>query len=112
MSLSWGQKGPPPEVTLLYREVGKTHVFTADHDKLRGFHIGSSDLSRAFHQAAIALGEHVSRVFGCSANYTLEISFTEFQERLGKDHDVQHILAGGLLIAKRDESRVAAPALA
>lgn len=53
----------PEEVTLIYRKVGATHVFTAEG--FPGFHIGSSRLATAYKEALGALGEHVALVRGC-----------------------------------------------
>lgn len=90
---------PPSEVTLVYRELGKTHVFTAQ--ELKGLHIGSSSLQTAFEQAIIALGEHVSRVFGCDAEYEAELSYDDFQRHLRADSASP--LSGNFVIAKRAE---------
>ena len=92
---------PPPEVTLVYREVGKTHVFTAAN--LRGFHVGSSSLHFAFDHLAAALGEHVSRACNCEASYRLQVSYDEFERHLTGCE-----LTGNFVVAKRalDEARV------
>jgi hypothetical protein len=66
----------PSEVNLIYRDVGKTHVFTAL--ELPGFHIGSSQLEHVFTQATAALNEHVSRLCKCEAKYQLDYTFEEF----------------------------------
>jgi hypothetical protein len=93
---------PPAEVTLVYREVGKTHVFTAPD--LRGFHIGSSVLKNAYEQAVIALGQHVSRVFECSVAYRMARSFKEFENLLKKDDE----FSGNFVLAKREMEDCAA----
>jgi hypothetical protein len=93
---------PPQEVNLIYREVGKTHVFTAA--ELRGFHIGSESLAFAYENLAQALSEHVSRVFGCEAKYCIEGSFDEFRHHLGSEN-----LLGSFVIAKKaEQERLAA----
>lgn len=66
----------PAEVNLIYRNVGKTHVFTAL--ELPGFHIGSSQLAHVFHQATAALNEHVSKLCKCEAKYKLDYSYEGF----------------------------------
>ena len=71
---------PPSEITLVYRVVGKTHVFTALD--MTGFHIGSSSLRCAFEQASVALGEHVTAVSGMQAQYSFEPSFEAFEAHL------------------------------
>lgn len=93
---------PPVEVTLVYREVGKTHVFTAPD--LHGFHIGSSVLKNAYEQAVIALGQHVSRVFDCNVAYRMDRSFKEFESLLKKDDE----FAGNFVLAKREMEDCAA----
>lgn len=93
---------PPAEVTLVYREVGKTHVFTAPD--FRGFHIGSSVLKTAYEQAVIALGEHISRVYNCPASYRIERSFKEFETLLKKEDE----FASNFVFAKREMENCAA----
>ena len=66
----------PAEVNLIYRNVGKTHVFTAL--ELPGFHIGSSMLEHVFQQATDALNEHVSKLCKCEAKYKLDYSYEGF----------------------------------
>jgi hypothetical protein len=66
----------PAEVNLIYRNVGKTHVFTAL--ELPGFHIGSSMLNHVFDHALSALNEHVSKLYLCEATYKLDYSFDGF----------------------------------
>lgn len=75
---------PPAEVNLIYRQVGKTHVFTAL--ELPGFHIGSSRLSHVFNQAMPALNEHVSKLYHCKALYKFApASFDEFRSQISGD---------------------------
>jgi hypothetical protein len=92
---------PPPEVTLIYRELGKTHIFTVA--ELRGFHVGSSSRSFVFNQLAEALSEHVSLVYGCKAQYRLEVAYEEFEARLNGGE-----LRAPFLIAKRAEEHAVA----
>lgn len=76
------QQIPPKEVHLLYREVGRTHVFTAE--EFRGFHIGARDLKKAYEQAITALGEHVSLTLNCTSpvKYEAEYSYADFVRHL------------------------------
>lgn len=71
---------PPREITLVYREVGKTHVFSTQ--EFRGFHVGSSSLKFAFEKAIVALGLHVSEEFSCPVEYVMESTFSEFEDHL------------------------------
>lgn len=73
---------PPKEIDLVYREVGKTHVFIAP--KLRGFHIGSSSLEKAFGLAIEALGQHVTRLTKTPAAYQVDCTFSEFRKHLSE----------------------------
>jgi hypothetical protein len=66
----------PAEVNLIYRNVGRTHVFTAL--ELPGFHIGSSMLEHVFQHATAALNEHVSKLCDCEATYKLDYSYEGF----------------------------------
>ena len=73
----------PERVELAYRLVGRTHVFTAH--EFRGFHIGSAELRTAFEQAAVALGEHVTNLYGLHdqpVQYKAEMTFDDFQNHL------------------------------
>lgn len=73
------QRTPPAEVTLVYRTVGKTYVFTSED--LPGYHIGSATLERAFELAVQGLGYHVSKIYGCHAQYSTQ-PFAEFEAHL------------------------------
>jgi hypothetical protein len=100
-------KVPPEQVTLVYREVGKTHVFTAR--ELRGFHIGSCDRKFAFEHAFTALSEHVSRLYNCHAEYKPLSSFQQFENHLkvsatnGRDalSKSVELLQGSFVIAQK-----------
>lgn len=95
---------PPNEVTLVYGVEGKTHVFTAH--KLAGFSIGSASRKTAFEQAIIALGEHISLLYGCKAEYLADMTYEEFESHLSdksrKDADV---LLSNFVVAKFTEQR-------
>ena len=104
---------PPEQVTLVYREVGKTHVFTAR--ELRGFHIGSADRKFAFEHAFAALSEHVSRLYDCKAQYQSILSYQEFEKHLkaptnnGRDMMAKgmDLLRGSFVIAQKAGMAVA-----
>ena len=74
---------PPDHVTLVYREVGKTHVFTAQG--LKGFHVGSCTLDAAFKLALTALGEHVSLLCGREVKYEAATALRDFKQHLKGD---------------------------
>ena len=59
---------PPDEITLVYRPVGPSHVFTATGPSMSGFHISSPDLKVAFDLAGVALGKHVALIYGVHAH--------------------------------------------
>ena len=88
---------PPSEVNLIYRNVGRTHVFTAM--ELPGFHIGSSLLEHAFNKAAEALNEHVSKLYRCEATYQLEFKYDAFLAQIGSS-------TGPLVVARRDPTSI------
>lgn len=73
---------PPKEVTLVYRNLGITHVFIAE--EFRGFHVGGATLRTAIDNAIHALGKHVTAVYGLEkpAQYTLQGTFDEFESQL------------------------------
>lgn len=83
------------QVTLTYRKVGETHVFTAR--ELPGLHIGSSSLYKAFEQSIKALGEHVTRLSGKEACYEAEMTFADFKKYLAGENAVM----GSFVIAKK-----------
>jgi hypothetical protein len=98
---------PPEQVTLVYREVGKTHVFTAR--ELRGFHVGSAERKFAFEHAFTALSEHVSRIYGCHAEYKTDLTYAQFEAHLkgptsnGSDllKKGMELLSGSFVIAQK-----------
>lgn len=75
-------KSPPIEVTLLYRNLGMTHVFIAEN--FRGFHVGGPSLRDALDTAIHALGMHVSTLYDLPkpVEYRLEGTLDEFEDRL------------------------------
>lgn len=75
-------KAPPKEVTLVYRNLGMTHVFIAE--EFRGFHVGGSTLRDALDTAIHALGKHVTVLYGLpnAVEYALEGTLDEFEDRL------------------------------
>jgi hypothetical protein len=95
---------PPNEIALVYREVGASHVFNAP--EVPGFHIGSSLLKKAFEQALIGLGEHMSRVCGRSVHYGADLTYEQFLAHL-KNPDLQgtEALFSNFVIAKIAEER-------
>lgn len=75
---------PPREITLVYKPVGKSHVFTATGSKMKGFHISSPDRKRAFDLAGVALGRHVGLVYGVqTVRYEILNSYDEFEAHVG-----------------------------
>lgn len=100
-------KTPPTSVTLIYRAIGKTHVFTAQ--EFKGFHIGSSSLRKAYEQAIKALGEHVSLIYGQSVEYETRQTYEAFQRKLSGIDDGDSDLFRSVVIATRSqEARAAA----
>jgi hypothetical protein len=75
-------KSPPTEVTLLYRNLGMTHVFIAEN--FRGFHVGGTTLRDALDTAIHALGMHVSSLYSLPkpVEYRLDGTLDEFEDRL------------------------------
>ena len=95
-------KAPPEHVTLIYRAVGPTHVFTSS--EWSGFHIGSHDLRDAFNQAIEALGEYVTELYGCEATYVPEMTFETFEKHLHRrGKTAQQSLADNFVTAKLAE---------
>lgn len=80
--MSHTQKTPPPEVTLVYRNLGMTHVFTAE--EFRGFHVGGPTLRVALDNAIRALGKHITVLYGLNkqAEYDLEGTPEDFEDSL------------------------------
>lgn len=75
-------KAPPTEVTLVYRNLGMTHVFIAE--EFRGFHVGGPSLREALDTAIHALGKHIELLYDLKSpvHYTLEGTLGEFEDRL------------------------------
>ena len=73
---------PPDEIILVYRPVGRSHVFTAKGPELSGFHISHPDLKTAFHLAGAALGKHVALIYDTEPRYEFERSFKDFETHL------------------------------
>jgi len=73
---------PPEEITLVYRLVGPSHVFTANGPEMSGFHISHPNLKVAFDLAGKALGKHVSLIYRVDAQYEFERSFADFESHL------------------------------
>lgn len=73
---------PPDEITLVYRPVGPSHVFTASGPEMCGFHISSPKLKVAFDLARASLGRHVALIYGGAAEYEFEHSFEAFEADL------------------------------
>lgn len=97
----------PSQVTLSYRVVGeaKTHVFTCE--ELPGLHIGSSSLRKAFNEAFIALGEHVSHISGQDVSYAPSMDFNEFNAHLeNRTASPRDMIISRYIVAKqREEAR-------
>jgi hypothetical protein len=93
-----GQTGSPPhEITLVYRPVGQSHVFTATGPKMKGFHISSPDLRVAFDLAPVALGKHVALIYGVPARYEIEHPFADFEAHLRESipgNRIRAVIAG------------------
>jgi hypothetical protein len=75
-------KRPPNEITLVYRNLGMTHVFIAD--EFAGFHVGGSSLRGALDNAIHALGKHVALLYDLTepVEYELEGTPDEFEDRV------------------------------
>jgi hypothetical protein len=73
---------PPSEITLVYREVAPSHVFTALGPRMRGFHISHPDRKTAFKLAEAALGAHVKLAFGVDAAYHISTKYEDFESHI------------------------------
>lgn len=75
-------RAPPTEITLLYRNLGMTHVFIAE--EFRGFHVGGATLQDALDTALHALGKHVGRLYELSTpvEYHLQGTLHDFEDQL------------------------------
>jgi hypothetical protein len=80
--LTAAAKAPPKEVTLVYRNLGMTHVFIAED--FRGFHVGGPTLREALDTALHALGKHIKLLYDLPApvQYKLDGTLGEFEDRL------------------------------
>jgi Na+-transporting NADH:ubiquinone oxidoreductase subunit NqrB len=75
---------PPDEIILVYRQVGRLHVFTAVGSEMSGFHISHPDLKTAFYLAGAALGRHVVLIYGVEPQYEFERLFDDFEAGCGR----------------------------
>src|SRR5262245_15917673 len=75
-------KQPPDEITLVYRNLGMTHVFIAQ--EFRGFHVGGPTLREALDTAIHSLGKHVSLLYGLTTpvEYQLQGTLGDFEDLL------------------------------
>jgi len=73
---------PPQEVTLVYRNLGMTHVFFAE--EFHGLHVGGQTLREALDNAIYALGKHITLLYGLStpAQYALQGTADDFESQL------------------------------
>jgi hypothetical protein len=76
---------PPAEITLVYRPVGKSHVFTSASPEMSGFHMSHPSLKCAFELASFGLGKHVSELYNCNAAYKVDGNFEDFEAHLKGD---------------------------
>ena len=96
---------PPQEITLVYRPVGKSHVFTSPSSEMAGFHISHPSLKFAFNLAGYALGKHISELYQCSAVYEIEGSFEEFQGHLKGESLRTNLITAHLSTRREGEIR-------
>jgi hypothetical protein len=73
---------PPEEITLVYRPVGPSHVFTANGPEMSGFHISHPQRKTAFELAVKALGKHVHLIYAVDAHYQFERTYEDFEAHL------------------------------
>jgi hypothetical protein len=86
----------PEEITLVYREIGHTHAFTALD--FPGFHVGSGCLKTVYRIAMRALSEHVSSIYRCDAHYEYEIPYEQFADHIhGRDVLANFVIAKSVL---------------
>jgi hypothetical protein len=71
----------PEDVGLLYRPVGRSHVFSAPD--LPGFQIGHPDLQLALEGICPALSSHLSATHGVPLRYELAGDYMLFLARIG-----------------------------
>lgn len=89
-----GHRQPPPdEITLVYRFVGPSHVFTANGPEMCGFHISHPYRKVAFELAVEALGKHVALIYGVDAKYEVERSYLDFKSHLKSEIEGNQVKA-------------------
>jgi hypothetical protein len=84
---------PPEEITLVYRPVGPSHVFTANGPEMSGFHISHPHRKVAFELAVEALGKHVALIYGVDTQYELERSYDDFETHLRNEIEGNQVTA-------------------
>lgn len=71
----------PEVVELVYRVVGKTHVFTSRG--MQGLvHVGSSDRKTAYELVIEALNQHAKVAYDAEVKYKSEFEYEEFAQHL------------------------------
>ena len=76
------REAPPDEITLVYRPVGPSHVFTALGAHMSGFHISHPDLKVAYGLAEASLGPHVKLIYGVAVEYEIPMGFEAFSRHI------------------------------
>lgn len=89
----------PREIALVYRQVGKSHVFTSK--SAEGLHIGSSDLGYAFEWAIKGLSAHFTKLYGRPVRYETQMDYSEFETRLLSSDEG---IGGGVVFAQLAEA--------
>jgi|ERR1700682_1140903 len=93
---------PPEEITLVYRPVGPSHVFTANGPGMSGFHISHPYRKVAFDLAVDALGKHVALLYGVDApQYEFDRSYEDFEAHLKVEIEGNQVTAR---IAHKDDA--------
>jgi hypothetical protein len=93
---------PPAEIELIYQNPNGRHVFTATG--IAGFYYSSNSLEKTFNEVAMALGLHISRLYGTVAIYHLDRDLAEFTQLLEtpeEDADVADLLLKSTIIATK-----------
>jgi hypothetical protein len=92
---------PPAEIELIYKQIGKSHVFTAP--SVGGFYYGSTSLEKTFNEAAKALSMHISRLYKVHTDYHLDSSLSAFKDHLSADdeEDASELLLKNVVIATK-----------
>jgi hypothetical protein len=70
----------PKEVQVLYRSLGRVHVFTSPH--LPGLHHAHMDLRKAFDTLPDVVAELVELQYNQCHHYSLDRNFEAFEETL------------------------------